>query len=171
MIRYVVYQNQNEGKTECYKKWYARAVTDQTLDIAKLAKHMASHNTPYSAGLIKGVLTDMVHCIKEVLLDGKNVKIDDLAIFSVGFHCKGSDKLEDFNIAQNLLGMRLNARATGELSVGNLLLDTEFMQRTEYVKPGTETTPTTPTTPTDGGNTGETGGTGNTGGGGDMTGA
>ena len=45
---------------------------------------MSDHNSPYSAGMIKGVLTDMVVCIKELLLDGKSVKIDDLAIFSVG---------------------------------------------------------------------------------------
>ena len=45
---------------------------------------MSNHNTPYSSGVIKGVLADMVSCTKELILDGKNVKLDDLAIFSVG---------------------------------------------------------------------------------------
>ena len=60
-------------------KWFARAVSDETFDLAKLAEHMSKHNSPYSSGVIKGVLTDMVDCIKELLLDGKNVKLDDLA--------------------------------------------------------------------------------------------
>ena len=42
---------------------------------------MSNHNTPYSKGAIMGMLTDMVGCIKELLLEGKNVKIADLAIF------------------------------------------------------------------------------------------
>ena len=49
---------------------------------------MSKHNSPYSGGVIKGVLSDMVDCIKELLLDGKCVKIDDLAIFGVGIRSK-----------------------------------------------------------------------------------
>lgn len=49
---------------------------------------MSNHNTPYSSGVIKGVLADMVSCTKELILDGKNVKLDDLAIFSVGIVSK-----------------------------------------------------------------------------------
>ncbi len=40
---------------------------------------MSNHNTPYSSGVIKGVLADMVSCTKELILDGKNVKLDELA--------------------------------------------------------------------------------------------
>ena len=58
--------------------WYARPVISDTLDTAALAKHMSKHNTPFSPGVIKGVLTDMIACIKELILDGKNVKLDDL---------------------------------------------------------------------------------------------
>ena len=68
----------------CNGLWYARPVINETLDIEALAKHMSKHNTPFSPGVIKGVLADMVTCIKELILDGKNVKLDDLAIFSVG---------------------------------------------------------------------------------------
>ena len=74
-------------------KWFARAVSDETFDLAKLAEHMSKHNSPYSSGVIKGVLTDMVDCIKELLLDGKSVKIDDLAIFGVGIRSKAAEKM------------------------------------------------------------------------------
>lgn len=79
MIRYKIYQNQQKKGLNA-GKWFARAVSDETFDLAKLAEHMSKHNSPYSGGVIKGVLSDMVDCIKELLLDGKCVKIDDLAI-------------------------------------------------------------------------------------------
>ena len=79
MIRYKIYQNQQKKGVNA-GKWFARAVSDETFDLAKLAEHMSKHNSPYSGGVIKGVLSDMVDCIKELLLDGKCVKIDDLAI-------------------------------------------------------------------------------------------
>ena len=81
MIRYKKYQVTGEN-SPLKGFWYARPVIEETFDIEKLAKHMSNHNTPYSSGVIKGVLTDMVSCTKELILDGKNVKMDDLAIFS-----------------------------------------------------------------------------------------
>ena len=95
MIRYKIYQNQQKKGVNA-GKWFARAVSDETFDLAKLAEHMSKHNSPYSSGVIKGVLTDMVDCIKELLLDGKSVKIDDLAIFGVGIRSKAAETLEDF---------------------------------------------------------------------------
>lgn len=97
MIRYKIYQNQQKKGVNA-GKWFARAVSDETFDLAKLAEHMSKHNSPYSSGVIKGVLTDMVNCIKELLLDGKSVKIDDLAIFGVGIRSKAAETLEDFSL-------------------------------------------------------------------------
>ena len=118
-------------------KWFARAVSDETFDLAKLAERMSKHNSPYSGGVIKGVLSDMVDCIKELLLDGKCVKIDDLAIFSVGIRSKAADTLEEFSLEKNVRGMRLKARATGNLSTTNLKLNSQLKQQTEYQKPTT----------------------------------
>ena len=66
MIRYKIYQNQQKKGLNA-GKWFARAVSDETFDLAKLAEHMSKHNSPYSGGVIKGVLSDMVDCIKELL--------------------------------------------------------------------------------------------------------
>ena len=54
MLRYKLYQNNNQKSTQ-YGKWYARAVCEQTYNLETLAKHMSEHNTPFSAGVIKGV--------------------------------------------------------------------------------------------------------------------
>ena len=131
MIRYKLYQNKMESSS-AYNQWYARAVCDETYDTEMLAKHMSTHNTPYSPGVIHGVLKDMIACIKELLLDGKNVKLDDLAIFSVGIKSKGAASVADFNVAENVKGLKLRARATGNLSTSTPKQDAVVKQLTNY---------------------------------------
>ncbi len=76
MIRFIPKQNQITT-SKVYGCYFAMPVIEETLDIDALADHMSHHNSSYSKGVIKGLLTDMVGCIKEMLLEGKNVKIDD----------------------------------------------------------------------------------------------
>ena len=121
MIKYNVRQNKNESSM-AYKKWYAYPVVEETVDLAALAAHMEEHNTGFSEAMCIGVLKAMVKCIKEQLLAGKNVKIDNLAIFSVGIkNRKGAESEEEFSTA-NISGVKLRARATGTLSSTNLNL-------------------------------------------------
>ena len=121
MIRIVLYQNTNQKIAEAYGKWFPRVVSDETIGLEELAAHMASHNTPYSKGAILGILTDAAACTKELLLLGKNVKFADIAIFSLGLKVKGGALTkEDFNVAKYILGLKLRARATGELKTENL---------------------------------------------------
>ena len=132
MIRYKKYQNQTKS-TPLSGKWLARAVADETLDTRALAEHMAKHNTPYSQGAIHGVLKDMTSCIKELLLDGKNVKLDDLAIFSVGIVSKkGAASAAEFTLANNVKGLKLRARATGELSNAQINLEGQLKEAFKY---------------------------------------
>lgn len=133
MIRYKKYQVTGE-QSPLKGLWYARPVIEETFDTEKLAKHMANHNTPYSAGVIKGVLADMISCIKELILDGKNVKLDDLAIFSVGIVSKkGAQSAEAFSLANNVKGLKLRARATGELSNAQINLEGQLKEASPYL--------------------------------------
>ncbi|MDE6807715.1 MAG: DNA-binding protein, partial [Prevotella sp.] len=113
-----------------------------------LAEHMANHNTPYSKGALKGMLTDMVSCIKELLLEGKNVKIADLAIFSLGIkNAGGTMKADEFTVSKNIKGVKLRARATGELVTKNLKLEASLKKASATTKGATQaTTNTTDTT-------------------------
>lgn len=131
MIRYKLYQN-NNVENKGYKKWYARAVCEETIDTALLAKHMAEHNSPYSAGVIHGVLKDMIACTKELVMDGKNVKLDDLAIFSAGLTTAPADTAKDFSASANIKGVRLRARATGTLRSAVLTREARTRQFSEY---------------------------------------
>jgi predicted histone-like DNA-binding protein len=127
MSKYRLAQNQNKSNKEAYLKWYAVPVIEHTVDLEELAEHMVEHNSAYSIGLVRGVLTDMVSCTRELVLDGKHVKIDDLAIFYPRIvNKKGADTKKDFVASECIEGVRLGARATGELSKKSINIDTEI---------------------------------------------
>ena len=157
MILYVLKQNKNR-KSPAFGKWFAFPVIEETIDLDALAEHMSNHNTPYSKGAIKGMLTDMVSCIKELLLEGKNVKIADLAIFSLGIKNNGGAVSEDvFTVSKNIKGVKLRARATGELIAKSLNLEATL-------KKASATSKTSGNGGSNGGGTTPTGGDSNTGG-------
>ena len=141
MIRYILKKIKND-QSPVFNRWFAYPVVEETVNLSNLAKHMASHNTPFSAGVIKGLLTDMINCIKELLLEGKNVKIDDLAIFSLGIkNRKGGAESEDqFTVTQNIEGVKFRARATGELMAKNLNLEASMKKAKAVDDKGNTTT-------------------------------
>ena len=170
MILYVLKQNKNR-KSPAFGKWFAFPVIEETIDLDALAEHMSNHNTPYSKGAIKGMLTDMVSCIKELLLEGKNVKIADLAIFSLGIKNNGGAVSEDvFTVSKNIKGVKLRARATGELIAKSLNLEATLKKASATTKSNGTTNTTnggggTTNDTTSGGGTTENGNTENQGGG------
>ena len=146
MILYVLKQNKN-SESASYQKYFAYPVIEETIELDGLAAHMSNHNTPFSKGAIKGMLTDMVSCIKELLLEGKNVKIADLAIFSLGIkNAKGgASSADDFSVSKNIKGVKLRARATGDLTATSLNLEATLKKASATTKPvttsdGVETT-------------------------------
>lgn len=115
MIHYVLYQNKRqEGKSA--GKWYARAKVMNTVSLDELADHMARHNTPYSKGAIEGVLTDMVSCIAELIAEGFQVKIPNLAIFRASICSLGADTAKDYTPLKHIRRISLTARPTGNFN-------------------------------------------------------
>ena len=141
MIRYILRKIKND-QSPVFNRWFAYPVVEETVNLSNLAKHMASHNTPFSAGVIKGLLTDMINCIKELLLEGKNVKIDDLAIFSLGIKNRkgGAESEDEFTVTQNIEGVKFRARATGELMAKNLNLEASMKKAKAVDDKGNSTT-------------------------------
>ena len=104
MLKYKLYQD-NRSNAQHKGNWYAHMNLDGTMGLDELAAHMSDHGTPYSKGVICGVLNDMVGCIKELVLEGNAVKLDNLAIFSVGIESKPANTKEEFNArTQNKAG-------------------------------------------------------------------
>lgn len=165
MILYNLKKNKNKKMPNAYGKYYAYPVVTQTIGMDGLATHMSGHNTPFSPGAIKGMLTDMVICVRELALQGIAVKIDNLAIFSIGIKNKlGADTEKDFSITKNIEGVKLRARATGELMSDKLNLDATLKKTTTLSGDGT-TDKDSPSTPS-GGGTSQGGGSTPSGGGG-----
>ena len=145
MILLNLYKNKNKKMPEAYGKYYARPAITQTIGIDGLSEHMSSHNTPFSPGAVKGMLTDMVICIRELCLQGIAVKIDNLAIFSIGIkHKEGANSEKEFTVAKNVEGVRLRARATGELVSDKLKLDATLKKASSLTEDAGDDSPTTP---------------------------
>ena len=129
-IKYRIYKNVSAAGEK--DKYYARAFHDETVGLEELAKHMSEHNTPYSPGTIHGVLKDMVACVRELLLDSKKVKLDNLAIFSLGLSSKPADSPAEFTVAGNITKAYINALGTGEISKKQLDMTARFKEVVTY---------------------------------------
>ena len=121
------------SETEQAGKLYARVNYKESMSVSDMARHMAEHNTVFSEGSILGVLTDFVKCVREQVLNGNTVKIDNLAIFKATVEANGLETLYDAQadkVAQASLGelkegdktgpavktVKLLAQSTGDLT-------------------------------------------------------
>jgi hypothetical protein len=50
----------------------------------------------------------MENCLRELLLDGKAVRLGTLGIFRIGIKTTGTQKLSDWNAKYNVKGARVN---------------------------------------------------------------
>ena len=104
------------SETEQAGKLYARVSYKQTMDLHDMAHHMAEHNTAFSEGLIVGVLTDFVKCVREMVLNGNTVKVGNLAIFKATVEANGLETLYDAQldkVASASIGMLAEGAKTG----------------------------------------------------------
>lgn len=131
MLKYKLYQD-NRSNSQFKGSWYAHVDVNETKDMEGLAAHMAAHNTPFSKGTIKGILTDMVVCIHELALNGVAVKLDNLAIFSLGIVSKPASSPSEFTAKSNIESYKLRARATGQFTKAQLNQVASIKEMTEY---------------------------------------
>ena len=97
-------------------KTYARVDYKETLSVQDMARHMAEHNTAFSEGSITGILIDFVKCIREQVLNGNTVKIDNLAIFKATVEANPLEVLYDAEqdkVAQATIGTLAEGAKTG----------------------------------------------------------
>ncbi|MBQ7421419.1 MAG: DNA-binding protein [Prevotella sp.] len=131
-IFYKLYQNTREGSST-EGMWYGRAtVMGKTVSLEELAEHMANHNTPYSEGVIKGVLTDMINCIRELVLEGRAVKIPNLCIFSAGISTKPAASPKAFTPQSNVKSVYLRTRTTGKFTRDEITKKANVRELTNY---------------------------------------
>ena len=137
MLKYQIYQSQLEGST-AYGKYYARIVSDETINLEGLAQHMAEHNSPFSKGTILGIFQDFIGCVRELLLDGNRVQLDGLASFGLTVeHMAGAATAKDFSIGKNVKSVKLSATGIGEFSKSVLTSNASLAESNTYVSPRT----------------------------------
>ena len=165
ILKYKMVTRINPQNKSEQPKWYAKAVQDRTIDFEDLVTHMSEHNSPYSRGVIHGVLTDMLDCVKELVLDGKSVRLGDLGLFSVGLKTSGAKSRDRWTVATHVQGVTLNVRNTKTWSNAELRKNTTLQELIGY-NDGSADTPSDDT-PSDSGN--DSGNGGNNNGSGDGT--
>ena len=104
------------SETEQAGKYYARVSYKQTMGVQEMAHHMAEHNTMFSEGSITGILIDFVKCVREMVLMGNTVKIDNLAIFKATVEANGLETLYDAEhdkVASATIGQLAEGQKTG----------------------------------------------------------
>ena len=155
MIELNLTLNTNDAIEGVKGKYYPRVEYKESISMAKLAKHMHQHNTVYSKGVIIGVLSDMVSCIKELCLDGNVVKIDDLGLFkatvegngltlksgakiSAGVGAQRTDEELQADITKQQMAIsavKIIMQATGETTMSEMTRDssTTFTSKTKQL--------------------------------------
>ena len=130
-IFYQLRQNKNV-KSKIYGKWFAHSKSVETMNTRKLSQHISEHGSIYTPDVVFGVLEKFRSCLLEMLLESKSVKIDGLGTFYTTLENEpgGADKEEDFTLSKNVEGVKLKARATGELMSKSLNLDATLKKAT-----------------------------------------
>lgn len=105
------------------KKAYAVAQYSDVIPIEKFAKHISSHGCVYSRADISAILYLAVDCMRELLLDGKKIRLGDLGDFSVSIQSKGAENADKFS-AQNITSVKVNWDCGEHFE--NLIADAEF---------------------------------------------
>jgi len=116
MIELYLSKVTENSETEQAGKLYARVSYKQAMTIQDMARHMAEHNTVFSEGSILGVLTDFVKCVREMVLMGNTVKIENLAIFKATVEANALEVLydaENDKVATASIGTLAEGQKTG----------------------------------------------------------
>ena len=101
-IRYCLQKSTN-SKSNSYGKYYAKPVSQGTVDLDELASHISDHGSVYTRDVVVGVMTKMVDCINELLAQGYKVKLGELGTFYNSIRNDGKKAVSDpskFDVAQ-----------------------------------------------------------------------
>ena len=162
-------------KTEKQNAFAISQYTD-VMTIEKFAKHITSHGSVYSRADISAILYMAVDCMREMLLEGKKIRLGDLGDFSLLLGSKGAETADKCP-AQNINQVKVQWEPGKEFK--NLIDDAEFnlvASRSaqaavlKAIRDGKSTVDLNQPINPDGGDDGNGGGSGTNGGGSGTTG-
>lgn len=135
MIHFKKYQNKND-QSSVHGRWFGRAV-HELMEFDEFIEHMAKHHCVYSEGTLRGVLIEMQICLRELLLEGKAVRMDDLGIFALSLaNKKGGALTADDYSASMITGVRMNLFLGKRFRARELYRDARFREADKYIGDG-----------------------------------
>ena len=131
-IFYELRKNTNDD-TLAFGKYYAFAKSVETLNTRKMANHIAEHGSIYTQDVVFGVLEKWRHCMIEMLLEGKKVKIDGLGTFycTIENTKYGADSEDDFSTNKNIQALHIRFLPDQEQEMN--ISSREFLKKASFV--------------------------------------
>ena len=103
-----LYKN-TQTDAKYYGKYYPKIFHRDGLNLKGFAKHISDHGSLVKYDLAVLVLTNIVECLKEMMVQGIPVKLDGLGTFRPGIESAGpSDSIEGFDPSEKIKGIRIN---------------------------------------------------------------
>ena len=78
-------------------KAYGTSQVHEVLDVDKFAEHITNHGCAYDKGDVVAIITKVVSCLREQMLEGNKVILGDLGAFYVELATEGATLAEDFS--------------------------------------------------------------------------
>lgn len=108
MVDYSVTGRPNPQEKNDPHKYYASPQVSDNVSMDEFCKHIASHGSVYSRADVQSVLSQAVDCLREMLLDGKQISLGDLGSFRIGLRSTGAITAEDFNPSTHIKSVHVN---------------------------------------------------------------
>ena len=132
---YVLKKNNNE-KSDSFGRWFAQVKTLETMNLRKMADHIAEHGSLFTSDVVFGVLEKFRKCCIEQLLNSRKVKIEGLGTFYTTCENKkgGAESKEKF-VTQDIkaLHIRFLPEQTAEMDISSR----QFIKRAEFINADT----------------------------------
>ena len=123
MINYSTCMRGNPTDKDAAKKAYANAQCSQVMTLDKFCYHIASHGCVYSRADIQAILILAVDCLREQLLNGQQIQMGDLGVFSNSIRSLGAHSMAEFTV-ENIT--EVNVLWAPGVRFNNLRQDAEF---------------------------------------------
>lgn len=84
-------------------KWFARAITTETVSTDKIAELIQARCTLTKSD-VRGCIEAFIDVIREQIQDSKAVKLDGFGTFKIGLKSTGADSVGEFSVTSNIVG-------------------------------------------------------------------
>ena len=108
MIDYSVSARPNPREKNTPPRYYASPQVSDNVSMNEFCRHIASHGSVYSRADVQSVLSQAVDCLREFLLDGKQISLGDMGTFKIGLNSKGTLTPEEFNPLHHIKSVHVN---------------------------------------------------------------